>query len=97
MNAYPRVRQNAYTSKRTIREEHQMYPYHLMVGERMAQRQREADAHRLSRQALDHRRAGTSWSRRARLRVGNSLVAAGDALRRPADDCGGSKVANRPA
>lgn len=73
-----------------------MYPYQLIVGERMAERQREAERQRLGRQ-ITNRRTGTSWSRRTRLRVGNSLVAAGDALRRPAEECGPSPVANRPA
>ena len=82
------VRRITYTRNTNVREESQMYPRQLIVEAILAERRREAKANRMLRQdSLDPLSPPTpSWPTRARLWLGNTLVAVGETLRSSSRD-----------
>ena len=68
-----------------------MNTMHMLVASQMADRLREAENERLGRLASHQRPTRSPRS------IANRLADSGDALRAPADDSLGSKVAERPA
>jgi len=64
---------------------------YLLVASRMADRLHEAENGRLGRLASRNRPERSPRS------IAVRLAAAGHALRAPAEDCGGAKIAERPA
>ena len=85
---YPtaQVRQMTYTSN--TREENTMYPMKLIIDRQTDERLAEASANRLFRTSPtdndERRRPG--WPTRARRRLGDTLVAAGETLRSSPDE-----------
>jgi len=82
----PRVRQITYTSNTS--EDKNLYPIGLIIKRQTDERLAEAKNNRLFRAspADNDERRRPGWSTRARNRLGDTLVAAGETLRRSPDD-----------
>jgi hypothetical protein len=82
----PQVRQITYTSNTS--EDNNLYPIELIIKRQTDERLAEAKANRLFRASpADHdERRRPGWSTRARNRLGDTLVAAGETLRSSPDE-----------